>query len=305
MRALITDQRAAGRIRVADVAEPVPAPDEALVRVHAFSVNPGDLHQVSTAPDGTVAGWEASGVVEREAADGSGPARGTHVITCAAAGGWAEVRAVPTRWLGVVPDGVDLVGAATLPVAAGSALRALRAVGPILGRRVLVTGATGAVGAHAVQLAAMGGAEVVAVTRDPAREPWLRELGATEVVTRPSAVTGAVDGVVDNVGGDVLTEAFALLRDGGVLMTVGRAARQDAVLPPDALLGAWDLPQREIRTFMLLFEDIRLDRDLTLLARWVAEGRLRTRVDRVEGLEAGAELIAGGEWTGKLVVRLT
>ncbi len=305
MRALIIDQRTAGGIRAADIAEPVPAPDEALVRVHAFSVNPGDVHQIATTPDGTVMGWEASGVVEREAADGSGPARGTHVTTFGATGGWAELRAVPARWLGVLPDGVDLVGAATLPIAGGSALRALRALGPILGRRVLVTGATGAVGAYSVQLAAMGGAEVVAVARDLSRAPWLRELGATEVVTRPSAVATAVDGVIENVGGDVLTEAFALLRNGGVLLTVGRAARQDTVLPPEALLGDWDLPQRDIRTFLLLFEDIRLDRDLTLLARWVAEGRLRTFVDRVEGLEAGAELIARGEWDGKLVVRLS
>ncbi|HEX7303805.1 zinc-binding dehydrogenase [Lentzea sp.] len=305
MRAIVVEDNAPGRIRLADVAEPVPAPNEALVRVSAASVNPGDLGEIDNAPAGLVVGWEAAGVVEREAADGSGPARGTRVTTFSAAGGWAELRAVPAEWLAPVPDEVGFTDAATLPIAAGSALRAVREIGPVLGRRVLVTGATGAVGAFAVQLGALAGAEVVAVTRDPGQVDRLRQLGASEVVDRPSAATSRVDGVIDNVGGDALVEAFGMLRDNGVLVSVGRAARADAVLRPDDLLSQWDRTRRDIRTFLLLHEDRRLDRDLGVLARWVADGRLRTRVDRVEDLESGVEVIAGREWTGKLVLRVS
>ncbi|MFD5828582.1 zinc-binding dehydrogenase [Lentzea sp. NPDC060358] len=305
MRAIVVDDSAPGRVRLADVPEPVAAPHEALVRVSAVSVNPGDLGEIDRAPAGLVVGWEAAGVVEREAADGSGPARGTRVTTFSASGGWAELRAAPTEWLAPVPDGVELTDAATLPVSAGSALRAVREVGPVLGRRLLVTGATGAVGAHAVQLGALAGAEVVAVTRDPGQAGRLRRLGATEVVDRPSAATSRVDGVIDNVGGDVLVDAFGMLHDNGVLVSVGRAARRDAVLGPDLLLGEWGRTRRDIRTFLLLHADRRLDRDLAVLAGWVADGRLRTSVGRVEDLAGGVELIAVREWTGKLVLRVS
>ncbi|MFD4636013.1 zinc-binding dehydrogenase [Lentzea sp. NPDC058436] len=304
MRAIVVEDSAPGRIRLADVPEPVPAPNEALVRVHAASVNPGDLAEVDRAPAGLVVGWEAAGVVEREAADGTGPARGTRVTTFAASGGWAELRAAPTEWLAPVPDGVDLADAATLPVAAGSALRALREIGPVLGRRVLVTGATGAVGAYAVQLGAVAGAEVVAVARDLGQAERLRRLGATEVVDRPSAASSRVDGVIDNVGGDVLVDAFGMLHGNGVLVSVGRAARHDVLMPPDLLLSEWDRMRRDIRTFLLLHEDRRLDRDLAVLARWVGEGRLRASVDRVEDLEGGVEVLAGRSWKGKLVLRV-
>jgi NADPH:quinone reductase len=304
MRAIVADDSAPGRIRLADVPEPVPAPHEALVRLRAASVNPGDLGEADKAPAGLVLGWEAAGVVEREAADGSGPARGTRVTTFSASGGWAELRAAPTEWLAPVPDGVDLADAATLPVAAGSALRAVREIGPVLGRRLLVTGATGAVGAYAVQLGAMAGAEVVAVARDLGQADRLRGLGASEVVDRPSATSSRVDGVIDNVGGDVLVDAFGMLHDNGVLVSVGRAARHDVVMGPDLLLSDWGRMRRDIRTFLLLHEDRRLDRDLAVLARWVGEGRLRAQVDRVEDLDAGVELLAGRAWRGKLVLRI-
>uniref|UniRef100_UPI0038B72A57 alcohol dehydrogenase catalytic domain-containing protein n=1 Tax=Desertihabitans aurantiacus TaxID=2282477 RepID=UPI0038B72A57 len=96
MLALVVDHSAPQHLRLTEVAPPNPRPSEALVQVVAVSVNSGDVQDgVLGSPDGTVPGWEAAGVVERAAADGSGPPAGTPVVSLSLAlGGWAELRAV-------------------------------------------------------------------------------------------------------------------------------------------------------------------------------------------------------------------
>jgi NADPH:quinone reductase-like Zn-dependent oxidoreductase len=77
--------------------------------------------------------------------------------------------------LAEVPATVDLAQAAGLPVAGVAALRALRAAGPLLGRRVLITGASGGVGRFAVRLASIAGGHVIAVVaRPPGVRAWPR-----------------------------------------------------------------------------------------------------------------------------------
>ncbi|MGA4851556.1 zinc-binding dehydrogenase [Streptomyces sp. G5(2025)] len=275
MRALLVDHSAPGGLRLGEAPDPEPAPHQALVRVAATSLNYGEVrHVLEGAPDGAVLGWDAAGVVERAAADGSGPAVGTPVVTMDAAGGWAELRAVTTDLIGTVPEGADPGAVSTVPVAGASALRALHRVGPILGRRVMVTGATGGVGRYAVQLARQGGAEVVAVTGDPeGRGEMLRALGAHEVIATPAAAAAPVDGVVDMIGGRQLVEAYEQLEQHGTLVSVGHSGGDAEHFPHGALYGDQGRHDRSVVSFYLL-GCTGLARDLGLLARQVASGAL-------------------------------
>ncbi|GLF98923.1 zinc-binding dehydrogenase [Streptomyces yaizuensis] len=308
MRALIVDRSAPGQLRLAAAPDPVPAPHQALVRVTAISPNPAEFRYILPgAPDGAVIGWDAAGVIERAAADGSGPAAGTPVTTLGLSEGWAELRAVDTALIGTVPEGADLGEMSTLPVSGGTALRALRRLGPILGRRVLVNGASGAVGRFAVQLAARGGARVIAVARKPELADELRALGAHEVVTGPGGITARVDGVLDQVGGPDLAAYFDALGEGGTLVLTGAASGGTTAFAPGALLAD---PTRQDRSIVTFFEMTGggIDTDLTWLAAEVAAGRLRTHIaSRGDWTDAAGTLDAVREsrLTGKAVLDLS
>src|SRR5690242_459248 len=161
-------------------------------------------------------GWDLAGTVERAAADGTGPGAGARVVGFLPEGAWAERVAVPTHALAELPDKVTFSQAATFPVAGLTALHALGKSGPILGKRVLVTGATGGVGDFAVQLARLGGAHVTAA---------VRALGAHEVTVGDDIpATPKYDLVIESVGGRTLGTALAALERGGVCVTLGVSA---------------------------------------------------------------------------------
>src|SRR3954466_12260842 len=125
-----------------EVAPPAPAPNEALVAVRAFAVNRGELTLVRRR-DGWQPGQDVAGEVVQQAADGTGPEAGTRVAGLAEWHGWAEQAAVPPHRLAAIPEGVDFVRAAALPMAGTTAANLVRGGGPLLGARGLITGASG------------------------------------------------------------------------------------------------------------------------------------------------------------------
>jgi NADPH:quinone reductase len=298
VRALVVDPDAPGGIRMGEIADPQPRPHQALVDVHHVSVNHGDL-RTDVRPPGTVLGCDASGVVTRPAADGSGPSAGTRVVVFAV-GAWAQRLAVSVDDLAEVPASVDLADAAAVPLAGITALRTLRAGGLFPGRRVLITGASGGVGRMAVQLAAHGGAHVIASVGSAARGEGVAKLGAHEVVVGLEDIDQPVDVVLDNVGGSQLVTAWNLLAPGGSLQSIGWASGEPAVFPPYSTFALG--PAKTLSSFG---DAAAVGADLATLAGLLADGKLVAQVgwrgpwDRVT---EAAQALSGRRVAGKAVL---
>ncbi|MGH8941875.1 MAG: zinc-binding dehydrogenase [Acidimicrobiia bacterium] len=276
MRALLIDHNAHNHLRLGEAPEPVPGAAEVVIRVVGTSLNRGEVaFRAPAADEGTVLGWDASGIVVKRAVDGSGPAEGTAILTVdGGGGGWAELRAVDTASLAVVPDGSDLAAFAALPVAGLSALRAVRSLGTVEGRRILITGASGGVGRYAVQLGARAGAEVIAVASLQNHQELIA-LGASGAVTRLSEVDGPVFGVIDMVGGDFLPESYRVLQDhGGTLLSVGHAAATPEVFQ----VGDMQAKSRIIRGFSLFADSTGVAEDLAQLVAMMFDGSLDPQI---------------------------
>lgn len=254
------------------VGELDPTPHEALVEVHAFSVNRGELSLLSARPEGWRPGQDIAGVVAQAAADGGGPPAGARVAAVVDEAGWAERVAAPANRIGSLPENVSFSAGATLGVAGLTALRALRVGGSLLGSRVLVTGASGGVGRFAVQLAAMGGAEVTAVAGSRERGEDLEELGASGVVVEGEDLGGPYDLVMEGVGGPSLERSVAALAPDGLAVLYGASTEEPA------RIGLFDFAGGlggAVRSFGVYATDIEtFGQDLSYLAALIGEGRL-------------------------------
>ncbi len=137
MKAVVANPSVRGFVEIGDVAEPVAAGNEAIIRMTALSLNRGEIRRAENAETRMQVGWDTVGVVEAPASDGSGPEAGQRVVGFSRRlQGWAERVALPTRDLAVIPDSVSDVDAATLPVAGLTALYALDRCQRLLANRV-------------------------------------------------------------------------------------------------------------------------------------------------------------------------
>ena len=312
MRAVLVNKGALANLSLGEAEVPTPAPSEALVRVEAISLNRGEVRRAQMAEPGFNPGWDLAGTVEQAAANGTGPRAGTRVVGLLPSGAWAELVAVPVDSLAELPESVPFEQGATLPVAGLTALYALeKGEGLLLGRSVLVTGASGGAGHFAIQLARLSGARVVALVRREEHEELVREAGAHQVAIGEEDVGsaerfGPYHLVLESVGGKVLGEVMRMLAPGGTCVSFGVSGGTEATFDVRSFFftGA-----AKLYGFILFHEILAhpASEGLARLSRLVAEGRLRPHVS-VEGSweEVGevAQRLLDRGYTGKAVLRV-
>lgn len=210
---------------------------EILVEVKAISLNHGEVYTaLYNAQAGARPGWEYAGIVLKADAD-SRFSEGDRVVGLMLAGAWAQRVSAPEQFATTVPEGVDLEVAATLPVAGLTAALSLAKNPPHGESRVLITGANGAVGRIALQLAAATGANVTAYIRQARHQELVRSLGANEVIGPESDfhAVSPFDLVLEGVGGELLAKAMTHLASNGVCVLYGNAAHaEETTFKPDA-----------------------------------------------------------------------
>lgn len=284
----ITTQRAvlirayggAAAAEIAEITRPAAGEGQVLVRVRAAGVNGIDWKVREGFVRGAfplqlpaVLGIELAGTVE---ALGPGASRfrvGDRVMgPLGSLGAYADVVAVDEAHLVRTPQGLDDVHAAGVPVAAVAAWQSLHHAGPIAaGQRILIHGAAGGLGGHAVQYAKRAGAEVFA-TASTAHLEYVRSLGAAHVIDyrtqRFESVAQDIDLVLDYVGGEVLDRSWQVLAKDGAI--VGTSSPDILARTPPGRRGLW---------FMNKPDAALLER----LAAEIAEGRLISKLGEVVG----------------------
>jgi NADPH:quinone reductase-like Zn-dependent oxidoreductase len=207
------------------------------------------------------------------------------------AGGFSEYALLSVDFSAHKPAGVSFADAATLPIAAATAYDGVRQLDLPAGATLLVTGAGGGVGVAAVQIARASGLRVVGVASE-AKKDLVTALGAEHVASGPGwtdRVPGAVDGVYDLVGGEMLQQAATLLADRTKLITAGA--------PPETVqkLGGARVARE------------RTSARLAAVAELVANGSLDPQVTRTFPLDRAGEAlrtVEEGHARGKIVIEV-
>jgi NADPH:quinone reductase-like Zn-dependent oxidoreductase len=308
-------------LAIEQVAKPVPADDQLLVKVHAAALNPLDWHTMRGSPyimrlssgigtpkDARV-GVDFAGTVEAVGKSVTRFKPGDEVFG-GADGAVAEYVVVrESRAVTLKPANVTFEQAASIPIAAITALQGLRDEGQIkAGQRVLINGASGGVGTFAVQIAKHFGAEVTGVCSTRNVE-LVRSLGADHVIdyTKEDFTRGneRYDIVLDNVSNRSLSEIRRVLKPQGHLVIVG-AAKGDWIGPLMPVIAATALsPFVEQKMGMFL---ARMDQnDLKFLGDLMQAGQMTAVIDRRYAFEEAAkamEYLETGHARGKVVVNV-
>lgn len=309
-------------VRYEDVPKPTPAHDEVLVKVHAASVNPLDWHYLEGTPymvrldagfgkpEDPRLGVDFAGTVEAVGKDVKRFKPGDEVFG-GKFGSLAEYVAVrEQRAITLKPASVTFEQAASVPIAALTALQALRDKGQIhAGQKVLINGASGGVGTFAVQIAKSFGTEVTGVCSTKNVE-LVRSLGADHVIdyTREDVTKGAqrYDLILDNVSTHSVLEYRRVLNPQGVYVMVGSATPGYWFGWLTNPLEAKVLSPFMSQTFGMILAELNKD-DLATMGALIQAGKVTPVIDRRYKLPEAAEALRyleTGHARGKLVINV-
>lgn len=309
------------QLHMEDVQKPVPAEKEVLVKVHAVSVNYADWHMLTGTPflarmafglfrpKHNILGADIAGTVEAVGRNATTYKPGDKVYGDLGAlrfGGFAEYVCAPESLIAPMPANLSFTEAAALPMAAVTALQALRDGGNVQpGQKVLIHGAAGGVGTFAVQIAKHMDAEVTALCGTRNVE-MVRSLGADHVIdyTREDFADGNTkyDVILGINGNRSIYDYRKALAPQGIYLMAGGSDRQIF----EAMLFGGFLSGRNGKK-LGIFSASNNHADLMVINEWVEAGKIKPVIDRQFSLEQTPEamrIIGTGHARAKLVVNV-
>jgi NADPH:quinone reductase-like Zn-dependent oxidoreductase len=288
-----------GNFQIQSIPKPQPQAGQVRIKVRAASVNPVDWKQIASAPAATlvIPGRDLSGVIDA-VGDAAGPWKvGQSVIALATGGSYAEYAIASVKAVAAKPQRLSFEESAGIPVVGETAWRAIVTIANVQpGQRVLIQGGAGGVGSSAVQIAKARGAHVIA-TASPSHNELLRSLGADEVVdyhsVRFEEQLKDIDVVLNTVDADTGRRSIAVVKPGGILVSVAGAA-------PTA-----DCETARIHCTVTGHATGEM---LPFLSQLADEGKFRVHIDRQFPLDQAAQALAlnrEGHTGGKIILQVS
>jgi NADPH:quinone reductase-like Zn-dependent oxidoreductase len=322
MKAIVQDRFGPpDTLRMVDTEKPEIGSGDVLLKVHAAAVNPYDWHMLRgdprvarlmggvglTKPKARIAGVDVAGRVHDVGADVHGLRPGDEVFGFAR-GAFAEFAAADAALVVPKPAALSFEQVAALPMAAVTALHAIRDRGHVQpGQRVLVNGAAGGVGTFAVQIAAALGAEVTGVC-SARNADMVRSLGATHVVDYASDdfTDGTIrfDLILDNVGNRTIRDLRRATTPTGIVIVNGGGSPGHIIGAVGSILRA-AIVNLFVRQRITMVPTIWSREDLLAVTELVDTGTLRPVIDRTYPLAdaaAGLRHVEAGHARGKVVI---
>jgi NADPH2:quinone reductase len=309
MRAVVVEEFGdPGRLAVRELPDLEPGAGQVRLRVAGAGINPVDTYNVkdpswARLDPGCVLGYDVAGTIEAVGDGVTDSFVGRRVMAMTpfprGQGGYAERVVIDVSLVGMLPDHADLVAAASVPLAAGTAWEVLAKLDDP-GSSMLVIGGSGGVGLFLLQLASAQGIRVVATGREE-RHQQMRDCGAVACIDyrRPDAIAeaakaagGGFDSIADLIGGPLAAEAQQFLRHDGAIAAI--AASEVSI---DALIDA----NQSVHGILIRDDGERVQR----LAAMFGDGLLRAHVGAVLPFEQASEahrLVDSGKAAGKVVL---
>jgi len=309
-------------LKLDEIDKPVPKDNEVLIKIKGVAVTPADcaarkgqplftrLFFGLTKPKATILGTEFAGEIETVGKDVKRFAKGDQVYAASgdSFGAHAEYICLPQEGsLAIKPDNSDFVEATGICEGSLTALPFLRDGGQIKsGQKILINGASGSVGTHAIQIAKYFGAEVTAVC-STANLDLVKSLGADKTIDYTNEdftkTKQTFDIVFDAVGKSTFSRCKGILKHGGIYLTTMISFSNIISILWTSIFGS--------KKAMLLFTGLRPEneksKDLVFIKELVEKGEIRATIDRIYSLEQIAEAhgyVDQGHKKGNVVIAL-